>query len=208
MAMPVSWNDEVERALANPTVARVATAIRAHVPRVLQLDGSWRRAAVSLVMRVRGRAEPDVLFIQRASYPGDPWSGHIALPGGRHEAGDASLEATAVRETREETAIDLAGRAAVLGRLDDLEPRTTILPRIVISPFVFALGGDQTVAPSAEVADVFWVPLAVLRDPATVHDTVIQLPGGARRVTSYQHEGRVIWGLTERILRQFLDLVG
>lgn len=206
--MPASWNDEMERALANPTVARVATALHARVPRVLELDGNWRRAAVSLVMRVAGGAEPDVLFIQRASYPGDPWSGHIALPGGRQEAWDASLEATAVRETREETAIDLAGRATLLGRLDDLEPRTAILPRIVIAPFVFALAGEPPVVPSDEVADAFWVPLPVLRDPATVRETMIQLPGGARRMTSYQHEGRVIWGLTERILRQFLGLFG
>ena len=70
-----------------------------------------------------------------------------------------------------------------------------------------ALAGEPVVVPSAEVAEAFWVPLAVLRDPASVRETMIELPGGARRVTSYQHEGRVIWGLTERILRQFLGLV-
>ena len=199
-------NEGVERALANPVVARLAAGLRSHTPRVLPLDPSWRRAAVSLVMRVDGDDDPDVLFIRRASYAGDPWSGHIALPGGRHEAGDATLEETAVRETREETAIDLAAASVLLGRLDDLEPRTVVLPRIVISPFVFAMWGEPVVVPSEEVAEAFWVPLSVLRDPASAREAEIELPGGVRRVTSYQHEGRVIWGLTERVVRQFLAL--
>ena len=199
-------NEGVERALANPVVARLAAGLRSHAPRVRPLDPSWRRAAVSLVMRVNGDDDPDVLFIRRASYAGDPWSGHIALPGGRHEAADATLEETAVRETREETAIDLAGASVLLGRLDDLEPRTVVLPRIVISPFVFAMWGEPVVVPSEEVAEAFWVPLSVLRDPASVREAEIELAGGVRRVTSYQHEGRVIWGLTERVVRQFLAL--
>src|SRR3989442_10873051 len=80
----------------------------------------------------------EALFIRRAQRADDPWSGQVALPGGRRDAGDADLFATAVRETREETGIDLAG-AERLGRLDDLYPRTPTLPPVVVRPFVFAL---------------------------------------------------------------------
>ena len=76
-----------------------------------------RLAAVAAVLRVVD--EPELLFIKRAEVAHDPWSGHVAFPGGRMEPDDESLEATAIRETFEELSLDLkAGQ--MLGRLDDL----------------------------------------------------------------------------------------
>ena len=66
-------------------------------------------------------------------------AGQIAFPGGRYEPQDADLLATAVRETREETGVDLTNRER-LGSLDDLYPRTPTLPPVIVRPFVFALG--------------------------------------------------------------------
>src|SRR5262245_28580055 len=62
-------------------------------------------ASVALI--VRGRADLGVLLIKRAKREGDPWSGHMALPGGRRDPKDASLIETAAREAREETGVDL-----------------------------------------------------------------------------------------------------
>ena len=81
-----------------------------------------RRAAILLTMRMRDDGEPEVLMIKRADAENDPWSGHIALPWRAHGAGDADLAVTAVRETWEETGVDVARDGRMLGFLDDLMP--------------------------------------------------------------------------------------
>src|SRR5262245_51926666 len=86
-------------------------------------------AAVALIL-VPGHTGLETLFIRRAVRVGDPWSGQVGLPGGRRDPADVDLEHTAIRETREELAVDL-GLAERLGPLDDLSPRTQLLPPIV-----------------------------------------------------------------------------
>ena len=199
--------EKAKRVLAQPDVPRLAHALEMRAAREIAASKDARRAAVAVLLRPAGVSTAlEMLMIRRARWEGDPWSGHIALPGGRQEAGEALVE-TVVRETREETAIDLVSVGRILGRLDDLQARTVALPRIVITPFVAVMVGEATIVPSAEVAEAFWVPVAALRDPAATRDTVIELPRGPLRVPSFQYEGNVIWGLTERILRQFLGLV-
>jgi 8-oxo-dGTP pyrophosphatase MutT (NUDIX family) len=171
----------------------------------LELHEPFRHAAVALILRGGPQGEPDLLMIKRATYEGDPWSGHIALPGGRQEPDDASLEATVTRETREEIGVDLARDACLIGSLDDVEPHTRALPPIVISPFVALLAHETPLVLSPEVAEAFWVPLSALLDPSARRQVVLQLATGPRTVWSFQHRGYTIWGLTERILRQFLS---
>lgn len=189
-------------------MTRLARSLAGRVPREIVHDRAARRAAVALILRVGESNSPDLLMIRRAIYEGDPWSGHIALPGGRREPGDLSLEETAIRETREETAIDLARDGYIIGRLDELEPFSAPLPPITITPFVAAYGSSPAVTLSREVAEAFWVPLEALRDPQASREIVLDLTGGPRRVSSFQHQGRTIWGLTERILRQLLEVLG
>lgn len=197
----------VERALTDRLIARVERALRTRRAVAAVDDGSYRHAAVALVLRAGEiTGEPEVLLIRRATWEGDPWSGQMALPGGRSEPGDATLEATAVRETREETAVDLDRSGRILGRLDDLQPRTRVLPRIIITPVVAVFGGPAALTPSSEVAAAFWAPLAALRDPGASRDATVHLPTGALLVPSIQYGGHTIWGLTERILRAFLAL--
>src|SRR5687767_5021478 len=80
------------------------------------------QAAVALV--VRAGEQLDVLLIKRAKRDGDPWSGHMALPGGRRDASDESLLDTAVRETEEETGVELQSRVVHLGRLEEVRPQS------------------------------------------------------------------------------------
>ena len=195
----------LDRVLAHPDVRRLARNLAARPGARLAVAEPQRRAAVALILRLAADGELELLMIKRAVYEGDPWSGHVALPGGRREPGDPSLEATAIRETREETAIDLATRGRVLGTLDELHPRTPVLPPIVITPFVAVAASDVEVAPSPEVALAFGIPISALREPRASREIELQLAGGPRRVPSFGYGEHTIWGLTERILRQFLD---
>src|SRR5687767_10801396 len=97
------------------------------------------RAAVAVILR-DAPSGIEMLFIRRAEHPEDPWSGHMAYPGGRAEAHDPDLQATAMRETLEEIGIDLARSAQLLGALDDIRAMARGVPvDLAITPFVFRL---------------------------------------------------------------------
>ncbi len=149
--------------------------------------------------------EPELLFIKRAELERDPWSGHIAFPGGREEPADASLESTAIRETQEELALDLR-LGHMLGRLDDLAPRSRALPPIIVRPFVAVVRPDVEFVLSAEVASVFWVPLSSLCREESKAEHAMLVNGVQVKFPAFRVEQYLVWGLTERIVRQLLPL--
>lgn len=187
------------------TLAAARRALRGHHPQLADAPDA-RPAAVALVL-VDGPSGLETLLIRRAERANDPWSGQIALPGGRHDARDPDLLTTAIRETREETGVDLSG-AERLGALDDLHPRTVALPPVVVRPFVFAIAHRSPLVPSAEVQRAFWLPLARLFEPGVRRDISLTLRGERRTFPAYLVDEVVIWGMTERILTPFLQLVG
>jgi 8-oxo-dGTP pyrophosphatase MutT (NUDIX family) len=165
-------------------------------------QGERVHAAVSLILRTG--PELEILLIRRAEAEGDPWSGHMALPGGRRDPEDESLLDTAVRETLEETGVRLSETAAPLGRLDPLVPATRRLPPISIFPFVFGVpDGTGARAASPEVDEVLWAPLSYLRSPQAAGTVDIPLGDVTRTFPCLRVEERVIWGLTYRILLDF-----
>ena len=194
--------------LARSDIARIAERLRRHTPRAVEAGDDVRRAAVALVLRPHSDDELELLLIKRAEFSGDPWSGHVAFPGGRSEPGDISLEQTAIRETWEETGIDLAREGVMLGVLDDLAPRSPSLPPILVRPYVTLVQPEVAIEPSDEVALAFWVPLATLLHPESTVESTVSARGIEFRVQSFLHDGHVVWGMTERILRQFLGLIG
>jgi 8-oxo-dGTP pyrophosphatase MutT (NUDIX family) len=198
------------------TLAQVRRALRGHQPRTVDAPDALP-AAVALVLidcvpppppppppRPPG-AGLEILLIRRAERAGDPWSGQIAFPGGRYERGDPDLLATAIRETREETGVDLA-HAERVGSLDDLHPRTPTLPPVVVRPFVFALDRRPGLVPSAEVERAFWLPLTRLGEPGVRREITLTLRGVERTFPAYLVDDEVIWGMTERILTRFIGL--
>jgi 8-oxo-dGTP pyrophosphatase MutT (NUDIX family) len=175
----------------------------------LEVDDSIaRRAAVAILIRHGESGEPEIFFIQRAEYQGDPWSGHIAFPGGREEPGDTSLLETAIRETFEETGIDLHTQSELVGVLDDLRPRTVRLPAVVVRPFVFLVSQVAEPLLSSEVAGAFWVPLSVLLDRSVWRDARVRAGDVEISRFAFHHEGYVVWGMTERKLSGLLALLG
>ncbi len=159
-------------------------------------------------MLLRPREELEILLIRRAERAGDPWSGQMALPGGRRSPDDANLVATALRETEEETHVPLGRVGALLGPLDEVAPASPRLPPLVIAPFVLGVPPDTQARPDGrEVDATLWVPLSALRDEGAVSELLVELGGGAsRRFPSLTYGEYVIWGLTHHILTQFLDL--
>lgn len=164
-------------------------------------------ASVALVVRPRP-SDLEALLIRRAAFDGDPWSGHVALPGGRRAPGDRTTAETAIRETREEVGIDLAESGVLLGRLDDVRPRRGG-PLVSVSAHVFAVPPDTGVRPNHEVESALWVPVCHLADAAAAIEHVHTLSTG--ETVSFPAIGYadfVIWGLTHSIVTQFCRVIG
>ncbi len=118
------------------------------------MPGAQLQAAVSVVLR--SAVGLDLLLIKRAHFDRDPWSGHMALPGGRRDPKDIDLQHTAIRETMEETALELGEGSQYLGRLKALKPNSVRLPKLTITPFVFGVGKHaQAAVASPEIDQVF-----------------------------------------------------
>ena len=164
------------------------------------------RAAVAVVCCERAGAL-HLLFIKRAERAGDPWSGHLAFPGGRIEADDPGPRAAAERETREEVGLDL-GPEEYLGRLDDLATVTTSMR---VAAFVYGIAGPRPLRTGDEVEEAFWYRFAELLDPER------QAP------REFEHRGErdfwpsidlrrpgcpFLWGVTYRFVSHLAELLG
>ena len=159
-------------------------------------------AAVSVVLV----PAPDaVLLIRRAERAGDPWSGHMALPGGRQEPADADLVETAIRETFEEVGLrlDRARPARQPRRRDPPHPGPPSDRRPTVR--LFALRSSVPHPQSAKSPRCAWVPLDHLLHPETYHSARIDIRGAPRDVPAYRFEEAIVWGMTERILTDLLD---
>ena len=193
--------------LAHPDIVKLRSALESHSGVRADNEDRVRRAAVALIIRAGEDGSPELLFIKRAEYPADPWSGQVAFPGGREEAADPTLADTAIRETREETGIDLVSDGTVIGTLDDLRPNTVKLPAVIVRPYVVLLNKFEPLLLSDEVALAFWIPLAAFKDAPAWRETEVHARGVQMNRRAFHHQGHVIWGMTERILAQFLALL-
>ena len=149
-------------------------------------------------------AGPRVLLMKRAERAGDPWSGHISLPGGGYHPTDRDLLATAIRETHEELGVDLHG-TRLLGRLPALHPFTSGPMGVEVTPFVFATTAAVEPVPGPEAESAFWLPCELARSGKL--DATYTYPGTERTFTSWVFERFTIWGLTWRILGDLFDAV-
>lgn len=163
-------------------------------------DNSRPRAAVACLLHDEAPG-PRVLLMKRVERAGDPWSGHISLPGGRLDANDPDLLATAIRETHEELGIDLAG-ARFLGSLPVLHPFTSGPMGIEVTPFVFVTHAAVEPQPGPEAESAFWLPIELAASGAL--DGTYTYPGTTRTFPSWEYESFTIWGMTWRVLGDLL----
>ncbi|MDG1944108.1 MAG: CoA pyrophosphatase [Halioglobus sp.] len=178
-----------------------------HKPGKARLRRLKTRSAVAMILQVRD-GELQILMIKRAERVGDPWSGHMAFPGGRMDKSDANGYAVAVRETAEEVGLSLGPEDECIGRLSELNAK----PQrgsfgMAVSPFVFRLDREVIFTPNYEVAEVVWVPLEFLTDEDNREEMIWEYKGEKIPVPCYMYEGRCIWGLSLMMLDELLDLV-
>jgi 8-oxo-dGTP pyrophosphatase MutT (NUDIX family) len=182
----------------------VRTVLARHAPK--QIAHPKSEAAVAAILRFRPEAE--VLFIRRSEHHGDPWSGHMAFPGGRREPADGSCLDTAIREAREEVGIDLAEHGELLGPLDDVTAMARGRPLdLVIVPFVFVLHQPVTLARSDEVDEVLWAGIEPLATGAAATTRPYLFEGRTFELPAFRVGPHLVWGLTYHMLTMLFALV-
>jgi len=188
-------------------IERIAERLGAREPVLLPRDRDQKSAAVAAIMRSVGD-DSEVLLIRRSESPNDPWSGHMAFPGGRQDPGDADLLATALRETREEIGLDLSTIAKPIGQLDEIDVIARGRPAgLVVRPFVFEVAVDAIFEPfqNHEVAEIVWARLGPLARGESTSSIRYQREGFDVTLPAYDVDGRTVWGLTYRMLDSLFE---
>ena len=164
-----------------------------------------QRSAVAMILQVR-EGELNILMIKRAEREGDPWSGHMAFPGGRMDKVDAHGFAVAVRETEEEVGLTLGEQDQCIGRLSDIITRPRKGPfGMAVTPFVFRLEREVEFTPNEEVAELVWVPLEFLLNTDNRDQMEWKYKGVKIPMPCYFYGGRCIWGLSVTLLHGSTD---
>jgi 8-oxo-dGTP pyrophosphatase MutT (NUDIX family) len=198
----------VAAALDSLTIDDIRAALAARWPQLHEVvpDVTRVHAAVAIIARPAAR-DVELLFIRRAAFANDPWSGDIAFPGGRIGSPVEPPHAAAERETLEEVGVDLTA-ADPLGRLDDVIGGGGA---VVVSGFVYALSTPVTLRTNHEVASAGWVPTRRFIEPARqstktfrYQDRDVRLPA----VTIFDDDSPPLWGLTYQFVERFLRLLG
>jgi 8-oxo-dGTP pyrophosphatase MutT (NUDIX family) len=162
------------------------------------------RAAVAMILR-QGRNGLELLFIQRALYENDPWSGNLAFPGGKVQQGEEPRQA-AERETAEEIGLDLSD-GQYLGEMPVM--RASQLP-LQVACFVYWLNGARPpLVLNGEVQDTYWADLDELDDPQRHLIAPVRFGGEEFEVPAIRlpwPDSPVLWGLTYRLVMHFLDM--
>jgi 8-oxo-dGTP pyrophosphatase MutT (NUDIX family) len=181
--------------------ARVASALAAHQPRDAAPAG-FRRAAVLVPLSATGAGLTVILTRRTDRVP--THKGQISFPGGGFQAADGELGVTALREAEEEIGLR-PGDVSLVGRLDDT---LAAVSGHVVRPFVGLIPHPYSFRPDPyEIAEVLQVPLAPLLAGAEFRAEVRERDGQPHTVYFYEWERQTIWGLTARILKQFVELL-
>ncbi|AMV72453.1 CoA pyrophosphatase [Desulfuromonas carbonis] len=187
-----------------PTLSEIEKALRSYHPGRVPAANRTPAAVAMLLREAPGGA--DLLLVERACHPGDPWSGDLGFPGGKLAAEDTDLRQAALRETREELGLDLA-QARYFGRLADLPGAH--LP-VLVRCFVYQVPGDVALHPNHELQATHWVPLATLYDPARQVMAAVRFRESdlLRPAIRLPLPGRdILWGITYRLVMALADQV-
>jgi 8-oxo-dGTP pyrophosphatase MutT (NUDIX family) len=184
------------------TVAALRATLAARRRREGAPPGHPARPAATLVLLTPGPEGPALVFTQRPEALRSH-AGQVSFPGGKRSAEDADAAACALREAAEELGVDPTA-VEIVGLLDDVLTPTGFLVTPVVARQLRAVEFRPN---PDEVDEVFTVPIARLRDPATYRSSGSLMHGGVDyTLHEYHHEGHLIWGATARMVFQLLQL--
>lgn len=201
--------EELARAIGNHSIEHVAKRLSAHEPDTEASGQTPNNASVATILTPSASGGLEALFIKRAHHPKDPWSGHMAFPGGRRDMELETLDEIARREVLEEVGVDLKPDM-LIGRMHDMSGGRLQRHEMSVSQFVYyhPEPGPLTLDTS-EVADAVWVPLEYLADPRNIGPYHYPLDPQKRAFPAFHYRGEyTIWGMTYRMVGNFLELFG
>jgi 8-oxo-dGTP pyrophosphatase MutT (NUDIX family) len=163
-------------------------------------------AAVLMLLRPEGNSL-EALLVKRKVSEGDPWSGHMAFPGGRSSKTDSSIEETVTREAFEETGIRAGEDYEIIGTLDQVVPGNI---SIKVTPFVaFAIKDVSVRIDGNEIVEYFWIPIAFFANKGNSSTYKLLRFGKSYEVPSFAYMGKhIVWGMTLRIIENFIEKLG
>lgn len=187
------------------TIKKLETLLTQRSSNQITKEGDYVHAAIMMILK---QSDPgySLLFIKRPDNDRDPFSGHMAFPGGRMELDDNSKLDTAVRETLEEVGININRSARVLGALDDVNPNNPRARNYLVTPYLSILEEEVDITPDAnEVEKTIWVPMHHLVDDKNTQVRIRVRDGREVKDYAYNYDQYLIWGMTGRVLHQFLS---
>jgi len=189
-----------------PKLAIIREGLTVHKPALAKVPGGpAMEAAVALILHEPPGGQLEFLLIERARSERDPWSGQMAFPGGRYETTDPDLAATAAREAHEEVGVRLV---QTLGRLDDVTGGRGPDERIVVASYVYEVAERPVLRTNQEVSSAVWIPLRWILDPQSASRYRFEHEEFRGNYPAFRYEHYTVWGLTYRILQNFVKVVG
>lgn len=188
------------------TIKKLEALLNERDAEQISMDGDHVHAAVMIILKYDDDGF-SMLFIKRPDNANDPFSGHIAFPGGKLREEDGTKLDAAIRETLEEVGVNIQAAGRVLGSLDDVNPNNPRAANIIVTPYVSFLPEDVELRPCEyEVEAALWIPVTHLTDENNFLIRLREREGRKKEDYVYSYGKYIIWGMTGRILRQFLEL--
>ena len=194
--------------MPNPSIGLIRSALSDRTGEFLDTKPLAGSAAVALILAGQDK-DPSLCLIRRADREGDPWSGHMAFPGGRADRSDPTELAVAERETLEEVGINLDASAFIAALPQMPIRRGGTDTGIALSSFVYYIGPElRPFSLNQEVADAHWIRLSHLWDAGNSTTLGIVSGGITVKYPAIRYKGEVIWGLSYRVLEMFAEIIG
>ncbi len=187
-------------------IAALERLLKERNPRKIGGEPGLVHAAVMMILK-ETEEEFSMLFIKRPEAEWDPFSGHMAFPGGKMSEGDKSKLETAIRETQEEIGVDLGVHGRILGELDDVNPNNPRARGYIVTPYLSFLTVEVPLElDRSEVEEAVWVPMEHLRDVRNFKVRMRERDGKLIEDYTYNYGPYLIWGMTGRIVHSFLSI--
>lgn len=163
-------------------------------------DQFVQQAAVMVL--ITDEPEPQLVFTLRAQHL-TYHAGEVCFPGGMWELQDATLLASAIRETHEEIGLPGA-ELQVLGAL----PLRTTYSGTRVTPFVASIPANYAFVPNHRELDVvFTVPLRQLLSHLQIRLDTFEHQDKKYQIPVYAYEDYEIWGFTAAVTAELLALL-